>query len=141
MLKYKVLINQPEITLSLMGREKTFKKEQVVTEDAYTKFYPQHFVMIGEVTGFSSYLATPVFIPNGIEEFMAKEAKRRKEKPKKVIKKNIQKEVDELKEISDNFLSTVKKSVDTPAEVEAIEDLVSDLQKVSEDFDVRIETE
>jgi hypothetical protein len=141
MIKYKVIIKQPEITLGLMGREKTFTNNQEVTEDAYTKFYPQYFVAIGEMTGFTSFLATPVFVPNGIEDFMAKEAKRKEKKPQKVIKKNILKEQDELKEVTEDFLSNIKDAVDTPDEVESIEELIEDLQEIVEDFDVKIETE
>jgi len=77
MIKYKTIINENEITLNLMGREKTFLKNEEVTGDAYTKAYPQYFKKIGEVIGYNTFLATPVFIPDPIQEFVQKEEARK----------------------------------------------------------------
>jgi len=101
MIKYITIIKSHDIVLNLMGREKTFINNQEVHEDAYTKAYPQYFKKIGEIKGYSNYLAVPTFIPDPIEEFNEKESIRKEciKKEKKNIKIQEPHEVD-LEEIA-----------------------------------------
>ena len=83
MIKYIAVLDTPSITLDLMGRKKTYKNSQEVNEDIYIKAYPQYFRKIGEIKGYSKYLATPVFIPvenDPIKDFLKKEEIRKTEK-------------------------------------------------------------
>jgi len=114
MIKYKTTINENEITLNLMGREKTFLKDEEVTGDAYTKAYPQYFKKIGEVIGYNAFLATPVFIPDPIQEFVQREEARKSVK--------VQEDIHEVKEVD-------------------IDDIAEDVQDVQDVQDVTFETE
>lgn len=120
MIKYITVISKDEICLNIMGRTATFTKDQEVTENAYTKAYPQYFKRIGEITGFSSFLATPLYVADPIQDFLAKEKERKKyiniPSDKVLIKKD-----DEVKK--------------------AIEDSLAEVSSIEELFDVKIETD
>lgn len=137
MIKYIVQLNEPKITLDIMGRKQTFINNKEVLEDIYTKTYPQYFKRLGEITGFSNYLSKPVFIPDSITEFVQKESTRVKE-TKKIITPNDQKvkevKIDEIAEAIDEFVEE-KTGVDLDKN-----DIIDIIESFSEE-DVKIETE
>jgi len=77
MIKYITVLDSDTITLGLMGRKKTFNNGDEVNDDAYVKAYPQHFERIGEIKGLSSFLSTPIFVPDTILDFVEKEKVRK----------------------------------------------------------------
>jgi len=113
MIKYKVQIDSPTIVLSVMNRERTFKKNEIVEENLYTNMYPQYFKKIGEVQKLTTFLAKPVFIKDPIEDFIEREKARKniynntkKEKlPEKVdfeeIVKDKEKKLDNIEELDE----------------------------------------
>lgn len=128
MIRYKVV---SQVTLNIMGRKKTFQKDEEVTEDSYTTTFPKHFQRIGEEKGYINFLSVPIFIPDTIQEFIQKEEGRTLETKDTVKDIQVQKlkevEIDEIAEVIDEF------SIDLDI-AEIIED------KFNED-DVTIETE
>jgi len=85
MKQYKTIINEPNIVLSIMNREKLFKKFEIVNENIYTKTYPDFFREIGEVKGIKSFLSKPFF-----------------KKEEKLIKKTVkQVKLEELSKLSE----------------------------------------
>jgi len=85
MIKYKVNIKEDSIILDIMGRKKTFYKDQEVNEDIFIKTYLHFFKKIGTMTGYMANLATPMFIPDPITDFLYKEKDRIEEKKDKNI--------------------------------------------------------
>jgi len=158
MIKYRVNIKKSYIDLNLMGRVKTFKKDEEVHEDAYTKAYPKYFVRIGEVKGLNSFLANHVFIKDPITEFVEKEDVRKKHEKNEtssVKVSNIIKEDNEIIEEIEDVLEDINEDIKEDNEkikklikedkeiIEKIEDVLED---INEDYkkletDVRIETE
>jgi len=134
MIKYITILNEKSIVLNLMGREKEFINGQEVTEDAYTNAYPQYFKKIGEMKGYGSYLATPVFIPDPIIEFVQKEDKRKK------IKNNKKTEISNLsKQDTSELVDEIEDLIEEKYDIDITEedkDLIEDLIE-----DVKIETE
>ena len=117
MVLYKVIEN---ITLSSMGREKDFKKDEEVTESLWTKFFPKYFKRIGEYKREMVPLAEMTFIPDPIDEFVQKENQRKEENIKEIL------EMEEVKEFLEAPLSDEIK--------EDIKDFVEDeLTKSKED--------
>lgn len=117
MIKYVTILNKDEVQLNIMGRIATFTNNQEVTENAYTKAYPMYFKRVGEITGFNSFLAKPMFLADPIEEFLTKEAERNIYIPIK------------------NQSNSSKKIANDNSISEAIKVLLE------EDFDVKIEIE
>ncbi len=116
MIKYITVIDTPTITLDLMGRKKVFSNDEEVHEDIYTKAYPKYFKRLGEIKGYNGYLTTPIFIPDTIHDFMAKEELRISTKPKE-SPKELPKEVkiDELALAAEEF------NIDTGVTIETEE--------------------
>jgi len=121
-----------------MGRNKEFFKDSEVTEDAYTKAYPQYFKKIGEISGYNSFLATPVFIPDPIKEFVEKEEERQKEK---ITEENI----NDVAEVIEDFIENI---ADVDVDRKDIKDILvaeeTEVEIELSDFDeedVKIETE
>lgn len=116
MIKYVAVLDEPQITLQLMGRKKTFKHNEEVNECAYTKAYPKHFNRIGETKGYANHLNTPAFVPDQISDFLRKEVVRKEdkiiseqEKPSKKQEVRVvpdQVEIDELALAAEEFNKT-----------------------------------
>jgi len=104
MIQFEVAITTGTVKLNLMGREKIYTNGELVTEDAYTKAYPMHFKRIGEIKGYGSFLSTPVFIPDTINDFIAKETERKKINTIKKESKKKEVEIDEIAEAAEKFL-------------------------------------
>jgi hypothetical protein len=122
MIKYITVIEDNEISLDLMGRKKIFKKDEEVNYDVYVKAYPQYFKKIGIMKGYSSYLATPTFIPDQIEEFVEKEAIRKVE-----ISENSEiKEVD-IDEIAEEIEEVIEEKFDIDIDKKDIEEIIEDV--------------
>jgi hypothetical protein len=138
MIQFKVAITEKTIKLNLMGREKIYNNGDIVTEDAYTKAYPKYFKRMGEIKGYDTYLSTPVFVPDRIEDFVKKEVERKKVITKKVSKKK-EVEIDEIAIAAEEFLED--KNIETNEEIEnSIDKLFEDESDFNKD-DVKIETE
>jgi len=132
MIKYKVNIKKSYIDLNLMGRVRTFKANEEVHEDAYTKAYPQHFMRIGEVRGLNAYLANHVFIKDPIAEFVEKEDIRKKNRELPVLVKKIENLIDKEECISE---------IDKEEIEEKIEKIIEITTDEENETDVKIETE
>jgi hypothetical protein len=83
-----------------MGRIKTFYNKEEVTDNIYTKTYPEYFRRIGMIKGYDANLCVPVFIPDAIEEFVSKE-NIRKEENKKLVQEPALKETLEIQEVQE----------------------------------------
>lgn len=118
MIRYKVVIDKEEVTLSIQSRDRTFYNGDELDENIYTKTYPKFFKKVGETTGYMNHLAAIEFISSPIQDFTSKEKSRKEEKEYDFTPRPEQyKMVDELGDLIN----------------EHIEDLI--------DFDVKIETE
>jgi hypothetical protein len=132
MIKYITIINDSEITLNLMGRKKTFKNKEEVHGDAYTNAYPQYFKKIGEIKGYSNYLAVPTFIPDPIEDFIEKEKHRKTEK-KLTIKRNIGISEVDIEEIASDIEDAIEEKYDIDINSEDIEDILDAKFEIDEE--------
>jgi len=139
MIKYITVIDTPSITLELMGRKKEYKNSQEVNEDLYVRAYPQYFKKIGEIKGYSNYLAKPYFIPvdnDPIKEFVKKEEVRKAEKIEKKDSKILQVN---LEEIAEKIEDTIEEELKVDIDSEDIEKIIEESTNAEED--VVIETE
>jgi hypothetical protein len=137
MIQFEVVTKAGTVKLNLMGREKIYTNGELVTEDAYTKAYPMHFKRIGEIKGYGSFLSTPVFIPDRIDDFVNKEKKRKIEvKPKENSKKK-EVEIDEIAIAAEEFLEGTQ--IINESEDNSLQDF-DDSENFDED-DVKIEIE
>ena len=136
MITYIVVSNDETITLNIMGRTKTFTRDEAVTEDAYTKAYPQHFQRIGETKGYSNFLSVPTFIPDAINEFVKKEEARSENNKVEINQSKIKEvEIDEIAEAIEEYVES-EYNIDIDSD-----DIKEIIENEFDENDVTIETE